>query len=251
MFKKLRAELAKVAAAEVDRILNARDKRVEPPAGYNPVPVITGCLFEWLAVPFCGQRVLVQVRYPNSIDKNGEYTQIFLEQAKRENKSIEDTLRIMDTQEELAKQVLNVPTFAELEKEIYKRDRALESRREILRGIEEKMKPLGKPDRWPADVRERYYAEQLRSAYALPADTMLALSEIALATNLTDIRKVTKDMLLTAYQKSKLYKRPPSEFIPSGVYSAEQKSDIDDTALGVGYEWEEEQKQKRRGAIGG
>jgi hypothetical protein len=228
----------------VVRALAMTDRRIEPPSGYNPVQVIMGVMFEWLLVPWCGQKILVQVRYPNSIDKTGEDTQVFLNHKDTEL-SREDMLRTMNTQEEIAKQVLNIPTYAELEKEIWGKDRRLAEMRDELKSIEEKITQVNNAA--AAELRKRAAMLDIQCGYALPPDTMAALSRIGLATDITDIRKITLDMFLEAYQKSKLYGRPPSEFIPTGVYTTEQKRDIDNAALAAGADWEKSKKLVKKG----
>jgi hypothetical protein len=224
---------------EVSHALSLKDKRIEPPSGYNPVPVIMGAMFEWLLVPWCGKNILVQVRYPNSIDKTGDYTQVFLDH-KDARLSRDDIIRTMNTQEEIAKQVLNVPTYAELEKEIWGKDRRLAEMREELAALDDKIEQVNSAA--AVELRKQKEMLEIQCGYALPPDTMAALSRIGLATDITDIRKVTHDMFLEAYHKSKLYGRPPSEFIPMGVYTTEQKRDIDNAALSAGADWETKNK---------
>jgi hypothetical protein len=228
--------------AKITAFLNARDRRLDMPQGYNPLPVIVDACFEWLAVPFNGARIFVQVRYPRGVElfaRQKNWTQILMDGTKRDftELSADEICEYMNALEETVKIVLNAPTYAELEKEIFGKDRYLDEQRARLADFERR---LAEVDDATArfELLRRIQLLKMRLGYALPLDTMTTLSAIANGANVTDIRKITEDILLEAYQKHRLFGGSPADYIPSGAYTVEQKSDIERCALSVGVAWE-------------
>jgi hypothetical protein len=227
--------------AAVEKALDRRTVRPDRRLtleGYHPLPEIMGTLYEWLFVPFRGTDILVEVRYPRStqlpeVDKVASIITGRKEGTKLSRKEMIDVLNI---QEECCKAVLNRPAFEELERAITGKDRALEIRRNRLAEIDEKLKLVR-----DAAVRLELHRERDRAelfcGYVLPDDTMLALTTIALGMDVSDIRKLTKDKLLAAYGKARLYGGRPSDFVP-GLFTDGDRQNIDDHATVIGGEAE-------------
>lgn len=243
-------EFESAVEKKITAFLNVRDKRLDMPLGYNPLPVIVDACFEWLAVPFNGTRIFVQVRYPRGVElfaHQKNWTQIIMDGAKQDftELSVDEICEYMNALEETAKIVLNAPTYAEFEKEIFGKDRYLDEQRTRLVDFEEQLDNID-----DATVRfellRHIQLVKMRLGYALPLDTMMTLSAIANGTNVTDIRKITEDILLDAYQKHRLFGGSPADYVPCGTYTVKQKSDIERCALAVGVKWEKSNGRPKR-----
>ena len=77
------------------------------------------------------------------------------------------------------------------------------------------------------ELQDRFDALQLSTT--LPSDTMLALTNIALGIGVSDIQKLTKEKLLSAYNKARFYKGRPSDYVP-GLFTDGDRQSIDDYA---------------------
>jgi len=76
---------------------------------------------------------------------------------------------------------------------------------------------------------------------------MLCLTNIALGADISDIKKVTKEKLLAAYNKARLYKGRPSDFIP-GIFTDGDRINIDDYATRLGCEEEAKSVKSQKNA---
>jgi len=140
-------------------------------------------------------------------------------------------VEVMNIQEECCRAVLNRPTFDELEAAIYGKDKVLEAKRQELKEIRKKLDTVSGQER--AELQAEFNRVELFTGYILPDDTMLALTNIALDMDVTDIRKLTKEKLLAAYGKARLYKGRPTDYIP-GVFTDGDRKNIDDYATMLG-----------------
>jgi hypothetical protein len=213
--------------------------------GYHPLPEIMGALYEWLLVPFRGAEILVEVRYPRStqlpdVDK---LFSVLNQQKQGKQLSRQDMIDVMNIQEECCKAVLNRPVFEELSKAIWGKDQALEYNRRVLEELRARLKDVkGDTDRRGLQIE--IDRAELFIGYILPDDTMITLTNIALGVDVSDIRKLTKDKLLVAYNKARLYKGRPSDFIP-GIFTDIDRQNIDDYATVLGTE-DEIRRNKNR-----
>ena len=225
--------------AAVEKALSRRTIRPDGKLtleGYHPLPEIMGALFEWLLIPFQGADILVQVRYPRSAqlpDVDKLYTVINKE--KEEKKlSRQEMIDIMNIYEACCRAVLNNPTFEELEMEIHGRDRVRLNDLKLLETLREKLNQVTSDhDRY--ELQKEIDEKELVTGYTLPADTMLALTNIALGVGISDIKKMTKDKLKVAYSKARLYGQRPSDFI-GGLFTDGDRQNIDDYATLIGLE---------------
>jgi hypothetical protein len=232
----------------VDKAIEKRTVRPDKKltlSGCHPVPEIMGTLYERLFVPFRGTPVLVQVRYPRStqlpdIDKLFSIINEMKNGKGLDRNSLIETLNI---QEACCKAVLNRPAFEEIEKAVYGEDKVYKKRKEELEELRKKaegsLKGLEK-----YEVRKEIDRLELFCGYILPDDTMLGLLNIAIGKDISDIKTMTKEKLLAAYRKSRLYNLPPSEFIP-GLFTDGDKKNIDDYATYLGSQ--EEMKTAKPG----
>ena len=234
--------------AAVEKALDRRAVRPDKKLtleGYHPLPEIMGTLYEWLLVPFRGEQILVEVRYPRSTQlPDVDKLYAVIETQKKEKKlSRQGMIDIMNIQEECCKAALNRPTFQELEEAIYGKDKVLNSNKKSLKELEEKIKEITN-EAARRELQNELEKTELFCGYILPDDTMAALTNIALGLDVSDIRKLTKEKLTTAYAKARLYGGKPSDFVP-GIFTDGDRQNIDDYATMIGGENEANRKRRK------
>ena len=238
----------KLVEAVVEKALDRRTIRPDKKLaleGYHPLPEIMGALYEWLLIPFRGAEILVEVRYPRSTQLP-EVDKLYaaIDQLKKDKKlTRQQMVDVMNIQEECCKAVLNRPTFAELEQAIYGKDKVLENNRKRLEELRAQLKLVNNQAAKFLLQREIDRVE-LFIGFVLPDNTMLALTNIALGVDISDIKKVTREMLTNAYFKARLYRSKPSEFVP-GLFTDGDRQNIDDYATLLGSEEEAKRINKR------
>jgi uncharacterized coiled-coil protein SlyX len=238
----------KMIEAAVEKALDRRTVRPDRKLtleGYHPLSEIMGALYKWLFIPFRGTPVLVEVRYSRSTQlPDVDKLHAVVNQQKRSKKlSRKDMVDILNIQEECCKATLNRPTFEELEKAITGKDQALETNRRRLEAIDEKLK-LVKDAAARMELQREKDRVELFCGYILPDDTMLALTNIALGMDVSDIRDLTREKLLAAYGKARLYGGRPSDFVP-GIFTDGDRQNIDDYATVIGGEDEVHRNKNR------
>ena len=237
----------KMIEAAVEKALDRRTVRPDKKLtveGYHPLSDIMGALYEWLLIPFRGSEILVEVRYPRStqLPEVDKLYSVIEKQKKKIKYTRQETIDILNIQEKCCEALLNRPTFQELEKAIHGKDNVLDAKRKLLAEINEKLKQLSGAEK--ANLQREYDEVEFFAGYILPDDTMLALTNIALGVDITDIKKITKEKLLAAYGKARLYKGRPSDYVP-GLFTDGDRQNIDDYATMLGSE--EETKRLKRG----
>jgi hypothetical protein len=240
--------LEKLIEAAVEKALDRRtvrpDKKLAP-EGYHPLPEIMGELYAWVFIPFRNAEILVEIRYPRSTQLP-EVDKLYavIDQRKKEAKlTRQQMIDVMNIQEECCRAVLNRPTFDELEKAIHGKDRVLETNRKRLEELRLKLKDV--KDSQKFELQQEINKLELFTGYVLPDDTMTALTNIALGMDVSDIKKMTKEKLITAYNKARLYNQKPSDFI-SGIFTDGDRQNIDDYATLLGSEEEAKRVKSRR-----
>ena len=241
----------KLIETAVEKALDRRTVRPDKKLtieGYNPLPVIMGTLYEWLLVPFKGTEILVEVRYLRSTqlpDVDKLYS--IIEKRKNNKLTRQEIIDVLNIQEKCCDAVLNRPTFAELTEAIHGKDKVLELKKKRLAEIEGMLKKVSGAERF--ELQREFDEVELFTGFILPDDTMLALTNIALGVDVSDIKKMTKEKLISAYSKARLYNGRPSDFI-SGIFTDSDRENIDNYATMFGSEEEIRQiknKNKKRG----
>jgi hypothetical protein len=228
----------KIIEAAVEKALDRRTVRPDKKLtleGYHPLSEIMGALYEWLLIPFYGTEILVEVRYPRSTQLP-EVDKLFSVIKNTKNKTKytrQEIIEFMNVQEQCCKAILNRPTFDELEKEIHGKDNVLSSMEKRFVELETLLKKHNGIDR--ADLHKELDEVEMFTGFILPDDTMITLTNIALGLELQDIRKLTKDKLIAAYCKAKIYNGRPSDYI-SGLFTDGDRKNIDDYATFLGLE---------------
>ena len=216
--------------------------------GYNPMPQIKRAMYEWLLIPYNGANVLMQIRYLNTsqLPPEHNYNQIMID-AQKPGLSMAELVPIKNAMEALCKVTLNNPTFEEIEQSVQTNDRVICKQRVQLAALKDKLEK-NKDVLGTAEKRElvgRINALDFQLGYILPNDTMAALTRIALGSDISDIKKLTKDALLRAYWKAKIYNKAPHDFI-SGFFTDRDQGEIDDAATYYGLEAEKNHRQNSR-----
>ena len=238
----------KLIEVAVEKALDRRTVRPDKKLtleGYHPLPEIMGKLYEWVFIPFRGAEILVEIRYlpSNQLPDVDKLYHIIDEQKKEKKLTRQQKIDVMNIQELCCKAVLNRPTFEELEKAVYGKDRVLETNKKRIEEMRVKLKSVNGYAK--QELQMEIDRLEMFTGYILPDDTMVALTNIALGINISDIHKLTGEKLLAAYSKARLYSQRPTDFIP-GIFTDGDRENIDNYATLLGTE-EEIRRNKERG----
>jgi len=214
--------------------------------GYNPLEKIRGALFPWIAVPFNGINIICQLRCPNAtqIETCGDITNI-IDEEKRKNKNYtpDEIIQIRNYQEALCQWVLNQPTYDNVASLVGKEDFQISEKKKELELIKEKFEKnkndLSEVQKAEIETQIRIIEHQL--GYLLPDDTMAFLTRWAMGNDVSDIRKINREMFLRAAALAKTHGKAPSDYL-SGVFTDYNKIEIDAYAANILDEYIKEQK---------
>ncbi len=187
--------------------------------------------------------IWVKIRYPRGADlivgEAKTLTQLVFSEPK-EDRTDDEIIALMNSFESICRITLENPTFEELEQAIFGEDHAISRARSRIRDLREMLK---KSIGIEADkIREELRFCELRVAFLLPQNFMAAVTYTALGADITDIRKVSRENLLEAYQKFKIFGGSPKQYI-MGIFTDKQGDDIEKAALVIGEEWERSRKK--------
>jgi uncharacterized coiled-coil protein SlyX len=235
---------------EIEKYTARPDNKLEL-TGFHTLSEIKGKMFEWLFVPFRGSDILVEVRYSRStqLPEVDKLKAVIERQKNGKSLSRRDMIGVLELQYECCKVTLNRPTFEELTAAIYEKDKVIEEKKRELALIAEQIRKLQDgPER--QELYRRQEDIEVFVNCVLPDDTMLAITNIALGIGLTDIRKLTTEKLLLAYQKAKLYGRDPADYVP-GLFTDGDRENISNYATKLGTEWELHNRKPVKGRKAG
>jgi hypothetical protein len=220
--------------------------------GYNPIEKIRGALFNWVAVPFNGKKMFCQLRCPNQtqIEQCGDITNIFLDHDKDKDKefSHKEILAIRNCQEELCKITFNIPTFDEIVLLVLGEDLVISKKRKELDAIKDQFEANkdGMTEAEKIDITVRIKTLELQLGYILPDDTMAFVTRWALGNDVSDIKKINRQMFLKAAALAHAYKKAPTDYL-SGVFTDFNKAEIDAYAMSVFAEFQKDQEIVNQG----
>ena len=248
MFNK---KIKEAVRREIDARLSKIPKPIRPPHGYNPLEVIRGGLFHWIQVPFNGVPVWCELRCLNAteLEACGGLTLIsVLKSEKSDKKESDKLIEIRNLQEAICKQVLNVPKYDDILKDVLKNDNVISDLRKKLDELKNSSLD-GLDSKQKRQVELEIYNLELKMAFVLPNDTYNFLTNWALGGDVSDITKITREMFLAAAIKAKNFGGLPHDHI-SGIYTDRDKTDIDETALAIYTEYlKDKQTEKTAGGI--
>jgi hypothetical protein len=219
--------IKKAIRREVERQLAAIAVKPEAilPKTYAALPEIRRAMFQYVYVPFGEAHVWMELRSLNAtqIQECGDIT-LIQTVAKKTRPSREEALELRNTIENLARAVMNSPTFSEFEAMVYGRDKVIRERREELAKLEARVK---------ADpALERRFKDEIQSlwafvGYLLPENTMNFLASYALGLDISDVKKLSADRLLEAAAWAKRHNGKPHEYFEGAVLTDRDRNEID------------------------
>jgi len=241
--KLFKRTIEKAVNQEIERRLSEIPNN-RPPSGYNPIEHIRGGLFHWVLVPFNNQGVWCQLRCLNAteLEACGSVTLISLSKDTT-RPAMEKLIAMRNIQEELCKQAMNNPTFDEVVKLVEKDDNVYSRTKKQLDEIE-KIDISGLTTVQKKEIEERILRLRYKTAYILPEDAFGFITSWALGGDVSDIKKITRDQLLTAAILAERNKNSPSDNI-KGFFTDRDKADIDKTSWTVYNEYTEMQRVEK------
>jgi len=205
------------------------------PQGYNPLEIIRGALFHIIPVPFNGTPVWCELRCLNAsqILALGNYSNIDRKESggKTTRQQITD---VRNYQEKLVRAVMNKPRFDEIVSLVSENDFVMKDKRSELEELKELVKQHG--ESWPKkkqmDIKQQMDDLELFMGFILPEDAFGFLSSWANGNDISDIKKLTDDILLEAAILAENGRDNPHDHI-RGVFTDHNMRDIDIRAWAV------------------
>jgi hypothetical protein len=226
----------KTIRREVERQLAGISVKPEAvlPKTYAAHPENRRAMNQNFYVPFGNPRVWMELRSLNStqIQECGDVSLIETAAGKKKPSRAE-FLELRNTIENLAKAVMNSPTWAEFEAVIYGRDNVIRERRTQLAALKEQA---------AADpALERKFRGEIESlevflGYLLPENTLQFLAQYALGLDISDVKKLTADRLLEAAAWAQRHNGKPHEYFEGAVLTDHDRIEIDNAAVVVYHE---------------
>jgi hypothetical protein len=198
------------------------------PKTYAALPEIRRGMYQYVYVPFGDVHVWMELRSLNATQIQECGSIALIETAAKKGKmSRAGILELRNTMENLAKAVMNSPTWAEFEALIYGHDNVIRERRAELAGLKEKVKG----DR---ELTRRFQEEieslEVFTGYLLPENTLNFLAYYALGLDISDVKKLTADRLLEAAVWAKRHNGKPHEYFEGAVLTDRDRNEIDNAA---------------------
>ncbi|MCL2043340.1 MAG: hypothetical protein FWG89_04280 [Treponema sp.] len=207
--------------------LNAQVIKNSPglPVGYNPLEVIRGGLFHWVAVPFNGVPVWCELRTLNAtqIRSCGDFSNIVSGETAELTR--QQLIEIRNYQEKLIRLTMNRPAYDDIFKLLINEDFVIQDKRNELEEIK-KTDMSGLPSKQRIELENRIADIELFLGFVLPEDTFGFLTAWVNGSDVSDIRKLTDDQFLEAAILAENGNDNPTDHV-SGVFTDHNKSDID------------------------
>ena len=214
------------------------------PTGYNPLEHIRGGLFHWIAVPFNGVDVWCELRCPNAtqLQTCGDITNIIGEN-KPENYSLDNLIELQNYKENICRLVLNKPKYDEIATIVGREDFVISEKQKELVELEKRFEEHKDE---MTETEKKILQTQINTVnliigYILPEDTMNFLASWGMGNDVSDIKKINKQMFLRAASLAKVHNKAPSDYL-AGVFTEYNKMEIDAHAVSVLDEFLEEQR---------
>lgn len=197
-----------------------------PPVGYNPIAEIRRAMFHEICTPFQGTPVWCYVTCLNSIQIQscGDISCLCFDEKGKKPDLIE-CIKIKNIQENLVKLTLVKPSFDEIISMITKENFIISEKKKMLEKINEEINSANFSNSEKRKLQKKAEEIEFHIGFLLPDDTMSFLTSWALGIEITDIKKITRDILLDAAIMAVNGKNNPSDHI-SGVFTDFQKEDI-------------------------
>lgn len=207
-------------------------KENAPPVGYNPISEIRGALFHNITVPFNGTPIWCYVTSLNMIQIKscGDLSCLYLPKKNETNKEPDmlEIIELKNAQEALVKLTLIRPNFDEIIGMITETNFLISEKKAELNKINEEIKKL-KPGKQKRELEKQAEKIEFYLGFLLPDDAMAFLTSWALGVEITDIKKLTRKILLDAAIMAANGKDNPTDHL-SGIFTDFQKDDINRNA---------------------
>lgn len=212
------------------------------PVGYNPIAIIRNAAFLWVPAPFHASILWSKLRCLNAAQllSLSDMTSIDVREEKDKNKKLtkDDMIDIWNKQEAIVKASLIAPTFEEIINIIYP---DLEERKKEVERSKEDLYKIKKKDKKYRETEQRILAQELFLAFPLPTNFMAFISAWAQGVDITDIKRLSRKMLLEAAILAANGKDNPHDHI-KGIFTDKHEIDIDKAAWHIYNEFQEDQK---------
>jgi hypothetical protein len=211
------------------------------PKTYAALPEMRRGMFQYVYVPFGNAHVWMELRSLNAtqIRECGDVS-LIAARAKKGRPSRTEELEFRNTVEKLAKAVMNSPTWAEFEAMVYGHDNAIKERRAKLAELEERVKADPALEK---EFRSEIGSLEVFIGYLLPENALQFLAEYALGLDISDVKKITADLLLEAAAWARRHHGKPHEYFEGAVLTDRDRNEIDGAAAALYYEKYERKKK--------
>jgi hypothetical protein len=223
-------------------------KNNKPPEGYNPIHVIRGAMFHEICVPFNNSPVWCYVTCLNSIQiqSAGDISCLcFNDEKKSEKYDIIEVIKRKNVQENLVKLVLVKPTFDEIIGMIIDENFIISEKIKALEKIKNEIKTAQLNNSERKKLQRKIEKIEFHIGFLLPDDTMSFLTSWALGIEITDIKKLSRDILLDAAIMAANGKDNPSDHI-TGVFTDFQREDINKHAWYIYKEYIDDKERESK-----
>lgn len=226
-------------------------KEHSPPIGYNPIAEIRGAMFHWICVPFNSHVVgsnpvwcYVTCLNAIQIESCGDISCLSFPDEETDNEQdLENLIKIKNAQEALVKKTLIQPSFDEIITMIMETNFLIAEKKREKEEIEKLIKTL--PDRKQVKELEKKMVElEFYLGFLLPDDTMNFLTAWAMGIQITDIKKLSRKILLDAAIMAINGHDNPTDHL-SGVFTDFQENDINKHAWVIYNKFVEDQKREK------
>jgi len=223
-----------------------------PPVGYNPIAAIRGAMFHEICVPFnshigSNAPIWCYVTCLNMIQIKscGDISCLYLPQEDKTEKEpdILDVINRKNAQEELVKLTLVRPSFDEIIGMVTETNFLISEKQKELNEINQKIKKV-KPAKKKKELQIQADKIEYYLGFLLPDDTMSFLTAWALGVEITDIKKMSRDILLDAAIMAVNGKDNPTDHI-TGVFTDFQKEDINKHAWFIYKQFADDKKREK------
>lgn len=213
--------------------------------GYNPIEKIRGALYFWLPVPFNGVEIWMKLRClrATQLKSCGDISQINFRKEDNKEISLDDLISTKNTQEAIARESLVFPSFDEVIKVITEEDFLIADKKRELEEIKLLLeKAPNKAEK--RKLQKRIDGLDLQIGIIIPDDMLSFITAWAIGVDITDIKKISRKMLLEAAILAKNGNDNPSDHM-RGVFTDLQREDINRCSWIIYNEFQEEKKMEK------
>lgn len=215
-----------------------------PPVGYNPIAEIRGAMFHEIIVPFNGSPVWCQLTCLNYIQLKscGDISCLNFDFDENKKPSIEEVIETKNAQEAICKLSLIRPSYDDIISLVTGVDFRISEKKEELKKLKKEIQALHAKEKKKATRRIEKIEYEI--GFLLPDDTMSFITSWAIGADITDIKRITRDILLDAAIMADNGKDNPTDHI-TGIFTDFQKEDINKHAWYIYKQFIEDKKREK------